>query len=241
MTLRTYAIGDIHGQLDLLQRAHALIAADRARVGDAGAPVVHVGDLVDRGPESRAVVDLLLKGQLAGQEWVVLKGNHDRMFTLFLDGQRDPVLRADLDYLHPRIGGATTLASYGLPADATPGQARAAVPAGHKAFLEGLPGYCLRGEVLFVHAGIRPGVALDDQTEDDLCWIRAPFLDVLTRHPWLVIHGHTNIEAPTHYGNRVNIDSGAAYGGPLTVIVVEGRDIFTLGPGGRQPLRPGRD
>ncbi len=238
MTLRTYAIGDIHGQIDLLHQAHRWIAADRARTGDAESPVVHVGDLVDRGPDSAGVIDLLLRGQAGGQPWVVLKGNHDRMFTLFCQGQRDPVLRADLDYLHPRIGGIETLASYGLPADATHDAATRAVPAAHRAFLADLPLYCLRGEVVFVHAGLRAGVALDQQTEDDLIWIRAPFLDFAAPHPWLVIHGHTHLEAPQHHGNRVNIDSGAAYGGPLTAIVVEGRAVFTLGPDGRQPLLP---
>ena len=242
MILRTYAIGDIHGQIDLLRQAHRWITADRARVADAEAPVVHIGDLVDRGPDSRGVVDLLLRGQMTGQPWVVLKGNHDRMFTRFLRGQRDPVLRADLEYLNPRIGGIETLASYGLRPDATSADAAAvAVPAAHRAFLEDLPLFCLRGEVLFVHAGIRPGVALDDQIEDDLAWIRAPFLDFQAPHPWLVIHGHTNIDAPRHYANRVNIDSGAAYGGPRTAIVVEGRTVFTLGADGRQPLLPGPD
>lgn len=236
MTLRTYAIGDIHGQIDLLHRAHARIAADRARVGDAESPVVHLGDLVDRGPDSRGVVDLLMRGQMAGQPWVVLKGNHDRIFGHFLNGQRDPMQRPEFHFLHPRVGGAHTLASYGLTPDATPDQAAAAVPAAHRAFLAGLPAFCLRGEVLLVHAGIRAGVPLDDQTEDDLLWIRAPFLDVTTPHPFLVVHGHTNIDAPRHYGNRVNLDSGAGYGGPLTAVVIEGRAVFTLDDEGRRPL-----
>ncbi len=238
MTLRTYAIGDIHGQLDLLLRAHDRIAADRARVGDAEAPVVHIGDLVDRGPDSRGVVELLLKGQLAGQNWVVLKGNHDRMFSYYLQGRRDPVLRADLEYRNPRIGGVETLHSYGLTQGASPAEASAAVPAGHRAFLSGLPHYHLRGEVLFVHAGIRPGVALDEQTEDDLCWIRDPFLHFTGRHPWLVVHGHTHRPAAEHRGNRVNIDSSAAYGGPLTAVVFEGREVFELTDNGRKPLHP---
>lgn len=241
MTLRTYAIGDIHGQLDLLKAAHARIAADRARVGDAEAPVVHVGDLVDRGPDSRGVVDFLLRGQLAGNNWVVLKGNHDRMFSLYVQGLRDPVLRVGLDYLNPRIGGGETLRSYGLPADASPAEAHAATPAGHRAFLEGLPLYFRRGEVLFVHAGIRPGVALDQQTEDDLCWIRDPFLHYTAPHPWLVVHGHTHRPAAEHCGNRVNLDSSAAYGGPLTAAVFEGREVFVLTARGRARLRPRAD
>lgn len=241
MTLRSYAIGDIHGQIDLLHAAHARIAADRARTGDAEAPVIHLGDLVDRGPDSRGVVDLLLKGQLSGQNWVALKGNHDRMFGYYLEGRSDPALRPGLDYLNPRIGGDATLASYGLSPDAPPAEARAAVPAGHRAFVEGLPSYHLRGGVLFVHAGIRPGVALNDQTETDMAWIRAPFLDFTGAHPWLVVHGHTHRPAAEHCGNRVNIDSSAAYGGPLTAVVIEGREVFTLTDQGREPLLPHPD
>lgn len=236
--LRSYAIGDIHGQLDLLIEAHARIAADRALTGDLEAPVVHVGDLVDRGPDSRGVIQHLLAGQIAGQPWIVLKGNHDRMFLRHLDGQRDPGLRAELDYLNPRIGGAATLASYGLAPGTPPLAARRAVPEGHRAFLADLPLFWQRGEVLFVHAGLRPGVAMAEQAETDLLWIRAPFLDHAGQFDWLVVHGHTHLDAPRHYGNRVNIDSGAAYGGPLTAIVIEGREVHVLGESGRRALRP---
>ena len=238
MTLRSYAIGDIHGRLDLLVAAHARIQADRARTGDAEAPVIHLGDLVDRGPDSRGVVDLLLRGQMAGQPWIVLKGNHDRMFLMHLEGRRDPVLRPELEYLNPRLGGMTTLASYGVPPEAPPAAAAAAIPPAHRAFLQDLPLYWQRGPVLFVHAGIRPGIALADQAESDLTWIRAPFLDHTDPHPWLVVHGHTHLEAPRHHGNRVNIDSGAAYGGPLTAVVIEDRTVWVLEPEGRRPLLP---
>ncbi len=238
MTLRSYAIGDIHGRLDLLVAAHARIQADRALTGDAEAPVIHVGDLVDRGPDSRGVIDLLLRGQMAGQPWIVLKGNHDRMLLLHLQGQRDPALRVDADYLHPRIGGTETLASYGIAPQTPPARAAATIPPAHLAFLRDLPLFWQRGPVLFVHAGIRPGVALQDQAETDLLWIRAPFLEHPHPHPWLVVHGHTHLDAPRHHGNRVNIDSGAAYGGPLTAVVIEGRDVWVLEPEGRRPLLP---
>jgi len=244
--MRSYAIGDIHGHLDLLQRAHAWIAADRAQVGDDEAPVVHLGDLVDRGPDSAGVIEYLMQGQGAGRNWVVLKGNHDRLFATFLDDPkaRDPGLRPQYSYLHPSIGGGATLAAYGVanaadrPLAPAHAEAIARVPGAHRAFLGGLPTWFRRGPVLFVHAGVRPGIALEHQSETDLLWIRAPFHDHTAPHPWLVVHGHTAIDAPRHYGNRVNIDTRAAYGGPLTAIVIEGECVFTLGPEGRRPLLP---
>ncbi|MBD3764754.1 MAG: serine/threonine protein phosphatase [Rhodobacterales bacterium] len=245
--MRTYAIGDIHGHLDLLHQAHARIAADRAACGDRSSPVVHIGDLVDRGPDSRGVIDHLMHGIARGENWVVMKGNHDRMFTLFLQDPDaiDEGMRSGLSWLHPRLGGGPTLASYGLrapadrPLDRVHPEAVEAVPAAHRRFLEGLPSRFLHGEVLFVHAGIRPGVALHCQTETDLLWIREPFLSDPRDHGALVVHGHTAIDAPTHYGNRLNLDSGAAYGGPLSAVVIEGRAVFHLTDAGRQPLVPG--
>lgn len=242
--MRTYAIGDIHGQLALLKQAHAWIEADRARVGDAEAPVVHLGDLVDRGPQVRDVIEALLKGQIEGKPWIVLRGNHDTMFALFPDGHRDPGLREGLTYLHEKIGGVASLESYGVDCDperalsAIQSDAARRIPAAHRAFLFDAPRYHVRGAVLFVHAGIRPGVALEGQTDTDLTWIRAPFHDYAQPHPWLVVHGHTPVEVATHYGNRVNIDTGAAYGGPLTAIVIEGRTVHTLSQSGRTPLHP---
>lgn len=241
-----YAIGDVHGHFDLLCAAHDRIEADRARHGTGAAPVVHLGDLVDRGPDSAAVIELLRAGIDEGRPWVVLKGNHDRAFALFLDdpAARDPGLRAELSWLHPRIGGAATLASYGVraPADRPVAQvwaeAVACVPPDDRAFLTALPAHLELGGLLFVHAGIRPGVALADQTETDLVWIREPFLSYSGPHPWLVVHGHTAVEAPEHRGNRVNIDSGAAYGGPLSAIVIEGREVWELTDRGRLRLAP---
>ncbi len=242
--MRTYAIGDIHGHLEQLHRTHAWIARDAAQHG--AAPIVHIGDLVDRGPDCAGVVDYLRAGVAAGQDWVVLKGNHDRMFTGYLSdiAFHDPGLRRDMSYLHPRIGGAVTLASYGVknpgdrPLAPVHAEAVAAVPAAHRVFLQALPTSHQRGEVIFVHAGIRPGVAMADQTEDDLLWIRSDFLDDTRDHGALIVHGHTAIDTPTHYGNRVNIDSSAAYGGPLSAIVIEGREVFLLTETGRVALLP---
>lgn len=244
--MRSYAIGDIHGHLDLLIAAHARIAADRRRTRDHDAPVVHLGDLVDRGPASKGVVEYLRAGIEHGERWHVLKGNHDRMFAGFLDDPAtiDAGLRQSLSYLHPNIGGGTTLASYGVanpadrPVQKVHADACAQVPDSHRDFLARCPLYLQLGAVVFVHAGIRPGVALHDQSETDLVWIREPFLSATEDHGFLVVHGHTAIEKPTHYRNRVNIDTRAAYGGPLTAAVIEGRDVFVLTDDGREPLHP---
>jgi len=242
--MRTYAIGDIHGHLDLLHRAHDRIATDMAIHG--ASPIVHVGDLVDRGPNSAGVLEYLRAGIAAGDDWVVLKGNHDRMFSIFLDDPlaQDPGLRADLSWLHPRLGGGTTLASYGVknPADRpiAPVHAEAvmAVPPAHRTFLANLPTLYQRGDCAFVHAGIRPGIPLADQTETDLVWIREPFLSDPRDHGPLIVHGHTALTEATDYGNRLNLDSSAAYGGPLTAVVIEDRDVFLLTDQGRKPLSP---
>lgn len=242
--MHTYAIGDIHGHLDLLRRAHDRIAADQELYG--AAPVVHLGDLVDRGPDSAGVIEFLRGGIRAGQDWIVIKGNHDRMFTGFLDDPdwRDPGLRPDLSWLHPRIGGSATLAAYGIrhAADRPVAQVHAAATAGvppeHREFLRNLPASHCRGAAIFVHAGLRPGIPLADQSETDLVWIRQIFLEDPRDHGALVVHGHTAISQATHYGNRVNLDSGAAYGGPLSAVVIEGRDAFELTASGRMRLVP---
>ena len=237
-----YVIGDIHGEIAMLDTALERIAAD----GGADAPLISLGDLVDRGPDSRAVIDTLMQGQMAGRDWTVLKGNHDRMFHRYLEDGRidDPRIVSKVDWLSPRLGGVATLAAYGIsleegrdPADILQ-EARAAVPAAHLAFLQSLPLYHQQDDRLFVHAGIAPGVPLADQTEDDLLWIRDPFLTYTEPHPMLVIHGHTALEAPAHYGNRINLDSGAGYGRPLTVAVFEGDRVWTLDADGRRPLAP---
>ncbi len=243
--MRTYAIGDIHGHLDKLIALQGLIAADMAVHG--AAPIVHVGDLVDRGPDCRGVIEYLSRGIAGGAEWVVLKGNHDRMFTGFLrdPAWQDPRLRRDLSYLHPKIGGAVTLASYGVtnpgdrPVAPVHAEAVAAVPTAHRDFLESRPTWLRRGDAVFVHAGILPGIAMEDQSEDDLTWIRDGFLSDHSDHGALIVHGHTAIDRPRHYGNRVNIDSSVAYGGPLSAVVIEGREVWQITAQGRLRLRPG--
>ncbi len=235
-----YAVGDIHGRFDQLERALALIAAD----GGPEAEIVFLGDLVDRGPDSRAVIQRLLDGQLAGHNWHVLKGNHDRMFARFVARGvvEDTRILSRLDWLHPRLGGPATLASYGVdtrqPHRELYRAAQAAVPAMHLDYMQGLDLYLERGELLFVHAGIVPNVPLADQSEDDLLWIRDPFLKHPDPHPWLVVHGHTALQMPHHFGNRIDLDGGAGYGRPLVPAVFEGRTCWLLGEGGRIQLVP---
>lgn len=244
--MQLYAIGDIHGHLGLLQAAHELIAGDMARHGPG--QVIHVGDLGDRGPDAKGVIDYLIRGLAEGRDWVVLKGNHDRMFTRFLRDphEAEPGLRADLSWLHPRLGGADTLRSYGVanagdrPLAPVHAEALAAVPEAHAGFLTSRPTLYRAGEAVFVHAGIRPGIALADQVETDLVWIREPFLSANASHGPLIVHGHTVVDRATHYGNRLNLDSGAAYGGPLSAVVIEGREAALLTPAGRQRLQPER-
>ena len=242
--MHIYAIGDIHGHLELLKSAHHRIAADMALHGHG--KIVHLGDLVDRGPDSRGVVDFLQKGVAAGRDWLVLKGNHDRLFTRFVSDPKwqDPGLRPELGWLHPRLGGAATLASYGVrsaadrPIAPVHADAVAAVPAEHRQFLYALPTSFVCDAAIFVHAGIRPGVPLADQTETDLLWIRKDFLEDPRDHGALIVHGHTAIDKATHYGNRLNMDSSAAYGGPLSAAVIEGRSAYLLTDAGRVPLLP---
>lgn len=227
--MKVYAIGDIHGQLDMLRAAHGFIAEDRRNTGDHAAPVVHLGDYGDRGPDTKGVIDFLLAG-MGENPWICLKGNHDRMMQLYLDhGTQDPRLRPDLTWLHPRLGGQQALDSYG-------GQDH--VPQAHRDFLAQLDLTFETDDLFFCHAGVKPGVPLSQQSEDDLIWIRAEFHNDTRDHGKLIVHGHTPVDTPEHHGNRVALDTGAGYGAPLTCAVFEGRVCHILGPNGRVPLQP---
>ncbi|PTV95145.1 serine/threonine protein phosphatase 1 [Rhodobacter aestuarii] len=244
--MQTYAIGDIHGQYDLMLRAFEMIEKDRARDGAADSPVVVLGDLCDRGPKSAQVIAHLYEAQSRGENIVVIKGNHDRMFSTFLDDpwKRDPRLRPEYTWLHPRLGGPQTLASYGIrepgnrPVEQVHTEALCAVPPEHRIWARELPTSYTRDDAVFVHAGIRPGIPLEAQQEDDLVWIRGEFLTDTRDHGALIVHGHTALDESTHYGNRLNLDSSAGYGGPLSTAVIEGRKAWLLTPEGRQPLEP---
>ena len=244
MTGPIYAIGDIHGQHDALLQALALIQTD----GGSQAEIVFIGDYTDRGPASRAVIDTLIAGTQAGKPWHCLMGNHDRMFSWFMQDypRHDAHLPVYLYWLHERLGGQTTLASYGVGMRETDRQlevharAKAAVPHTHVDFLRALKLHHETDDLYFSHAGIRPGVPLPAQSEHDLLWIRKEFHSDTRDHGKLIVHGHTPVACATHYGNRVNIDAGAGYGNPLATVVFEGRQCWSLTENGRVPLVPGR-
>jgi serine/threonine protein phosphatase 1 len=239
MSQPVYALSDIHGQNAMLHEALDRIAAD----GGAEAPLVVVGDLVDRGPDSRGVIQTLLDGRAAGRDWTILRGNHDQMFLDFLTEAHAgaPATLPGTGWLSHNNGGIETLASYGIAPEAAARnwqRAQRAIPRAHIDLLSSLPLTEEKGDLLFVHAGIRPGVPLRHQSAHDLLWIREPFLDYTGDHPWLVVHGHTPGDRPRHYGNRVNLDGGAGWGNELFPVVFEGGDAWLLTKDGRAPLRP---
>ncbi|WP_411838113.1 metallophosphoesterase [Paracoccus sp. ME4] len=239
--MRLYAIGDIHGHLDQLKAAHERVFRDGGR----DTVIAHVGDLIDRGPDSRGVVQHLMEGRRAGRPWIVTRGNHDRFLPAFLQRPDwvDPGLSSGQHWIdHPGLGAAATLASYGLdaamPRAALLEAARRAVPDDHVRFLAGLPLWHLHPLALVVHAGVRPGIDLQRQQEQDLVWIRQGFLDSEADHGPLVVHGHTALERPVLYRNRLNMDGGAAYGRPLATAVIEPGAVHLLTESGREPLSP---
>lgn len=221
--MRLYAIGDVHGRRDLLEAMHARIAEEIAEEAPADWRVVHLGDYVDRGPESRGVLELLINAQKRDARHIALCGNHDLAFLDFISGPGD-------SSLFQRFGGAATAVSYGLDADfgsaerveRTRRALAAKVPARHRRFLAGLERSVMFGDFFFCHAGIRPGVALDAQDPHDLVWIRREFLNAEELHPKVVVHGHTPSAVVELRPNRVNLDTAAYETGVLSGLVVDG-------------------
>jgi serine/threonine protein phosphatase 1 len=232
---RVYAIGDIHGRLDLLTDLHGQIRDDRARRPHAGRDVVvYLGDYVDRGPDSRGVVDCLTGNPLPDFTSVYLMGNHDEAMLRFLDD-------VAIGPSWASYGGESTLLSYGVRT--TPdmigmrryGEMRrqfiAKIPGSHVAFLRGLRASFEIGDYFFAHAGIRPGVPLEEQNHEDLLWIRGAFLASDADHGCVVVHGHTPASMPQVRHNRVGIDTGAFASGVLTCLVLEGGERRFLNTG----------
>jgi serine/threonine protein phosphatase 1 len=221
-----YAIGDVHGCLDQLQQAEARIAEDIRHTGRAG-PVLLLGDYVDRGPASSQVIEHLVQPSAHGLKRVALCGNHDDIFSKFI---QEPDLH--LEWL--ALGGEQTLMSYGIDIHGIDQGKKGrngklkellaqAVPPSHKEFLAALPVSLKIGHLFFVHAGIRPGIPLHQQREEDMLWIREPFLTEGPKlPPLLVVHGHTLKTEPDFGPLRIGIDTGAFYSGRLTTLKIDG-------------------
>lgn len=220
---RVYAIGDVHGRRDLLEQLLARIAAERAAAPRRRDQIVFLGDLIDRGPESRGVIDLLLAAQGELPDPVFLAGNHEEMLLAILGGAAQHLP----DWL--RHGGVECVQSYGVDPlllesgdMAAVAHLRAAIPEAHIDFLRAMRDSFRLGAYLFVHAGVRPGVPLESQAPRDLRWIRQSFLESDADFGAMVVHGHTVVARPEMRPNRIGIDTGAYASGVLTALCIDG-------------------
>jgi calcineurin-like phosphoesterase family protein len=227
--LRIYAIGDIHGRADLLGRMFAAIDADLARYPSAHALNVFLGDYIDRGPASRRVIDLLINHSCA-HEVVFLRGNHETYVPQFLE---DPAVLGRWRML----GGLETLMSYGLNPSFNAhrdeqhelaNRFAAALPQNHVLFFGRLQSSFCCGDFFFVHAGVKPGVPVEQQREEDLLWIRDEFLLHQGSFGKMIVHGHAPIDEPEFRDNRINIDTGAYATGKLTCLIIEHDELAIL-------------
>ncbi len=219
---RVYAIGDVHGHRDKLRQLHAAIVADLTARPIGAAVLIHLGDYIDQGPDSAGVVALLSDAPpVPGVRVVNLMGDHERMLLDALDGDK----AAATDWLW--AGGRQALASWGLAADLPREAWESALPAAHVAFLRRLELTHREGDYLFVHAGIRPGVPLEQQTADDIVTMRQPFLWSEDDFGVVVVHGHSSTPGVALTKNRIALDTGAGLGEKLTCAVLE-EDLIGL-------------
>jgi serine/threonine protein phosphatase 1 len=222
---RVYAIGDVHGCRQELERLLAIIAADRSS-SIATSYLVFIGDLIDRGPDSAGVVQRLMSGALPCDRQLFIMGNHEEAMLEAWGGDME-TLQGWLAY-----GGRETLQSYGIDRSETYRlgpeiirRIREAVPAEHIRFIESFQDRVRLGDYLFVHAGVRPGIPIDQQDSYDLRWIRSEFLDDGdTDHGAVIVHGHTISDEPEMRANRIGIDTGCFASGRLTALVLEGSE-----------------
>lgn len=223
---RLIAVGDIHGQLALLHELMARLEAECSAAPVTETHLIFLGDYIDRGPSSAETVDWLAGLALDWATPHFLRGNHEQCFLAILNGTApEDMAAAWLDY-----GGRETLYSYGLGSRTLYSNdlediyqaMRQAVPEHHRRFLEATRPSLRFGDYLFAHAGVRPGVPVAAQTEDDLLWIREPFLSSSEDFGAVVVHGHTITLAPQNRRNRIGIDTGAYRHGVLTAVVLEG-------------------
>ena len=233
--MRLYAIGDVHGCTDQLRELHERIATDLdARPVDDWR-IIHLGDYVDRGLDSRGTIDFLIERQAEDRRVLCLRGNHEKMFAKGLEGGR-------MRELWLRFGGDTTLQSYGVPLRdflRSYGAERSAeeiIPDAHQIFLKSLPDEFQAGDYFFVHAGIDPELPLDEQNVEAKLWIRAPFLESDQEFEAVIIHGHTPGSEVAVRANRIGIDTGAVLGGELSCLVLEDAEKQLLTANGVVPL-----
>lgn len=220
--LRVFAVGDVHGRVDLLDQLLNAIDKEHARHGAAQKLIIFVGDLVDRGPDSRAVIDRVRQRVQLG-EARLLMGNHEE---IFIGAARGDVATAKALL---RVGGYATLASYGIDrdtADAGSFEDLASllverIPRADLSFIERAEDMIRIGDYCFVHAGIRPGQPLDTQLPTDLRWIREPFISSRRDHGAVIVHGHTIMPEVEDLPNRIGIDTGAFRSGRLSAVVLE--------------------
>lgn len=219
--MRLYVVGDIHGCVEQLDALHELIRRDLFLTQAEENLIVYLGDYIDRGPASADVLDRLIAQPLENLTAIHLKGNHEAMMAAFLERPEE---------VGPKwfsIGGAATVASYGLPWRGGQELPRLAedlierLPDAHRDFLDSLVTQYSVGDFFFVHAGVRPGVPLARQSETDLLWIRSPFLGSKISHGAVIVHGHTPVSEPEEFPNRIAIDTGAFFTGVLTCLVLE--------------------
>lgn len=221
---RVYCVGDIHGRLDLLEKIHDKIQHDSEKAIGRNT-LVYLGDYVDRGMRSKEVIDALIDAPLSGFDIVHLRGNHEQAMLDFLE-------HAEAGFGWLQFGGKSTLASYGVQVRKTPrrleeleslrASLEAQVPDQHLDFLNGLKASHTVGAYYFVHAGIRPGRPLEEQTLSDQLWIREEFTRHRAHHEKIIVHGHTIADEPEVRENRIGIDTGAYYSEVLTCLVLEG-------------------
>ncbi len=238
--VRVYAIGDVHGRLDLVLELREMIEADLCAHPVERSIELFLGDYIDRGPSSREVLDHLISSRPVCSERICLKGNHEQTLLEFLE---------DPDRLKhwARYGGMEMMRSYGV-SEGTPmtsaackgihKQFAAAFPDWHLAFCRDLPTAVSFGDYFFAHAGVRPGIPLAEQDDRDLMWIRDEFLSSSKYHGKLIVHGHTPTKQPEVHSNRINIDTGAFASGILTCLVLEdeGQGLIATGPPGPSRL-----
>jgi serine/threonine protein phosphatase 1 len=227
--IQVYAVSDIHGCADLLQNVFAAIDHHIARTAPTRALHVYLGDYIDRGPASRQTIDLLIE-RSRHHESIFLKGNHEAfLFEVLQDAS---LLEAWKQY-----GGFQTLMSYGLTPllkpdreeqDALVQALRHAMPDHHRRFFSNLRSSFHCGDFFFAHAGVRPGVPLRQQREEDLLWIRDEFLQSEEDFGKFVVHGHTPVPKPEIRPNRINIDTGAFATGILTLLTIQGEQMFAI-------------